>query len=89
MFQEEWLRRIKEAEDVLQDRPGGKVDFYYQQKTTRQFYIPRLLESDPASQWLNDPFVSRSGFVNKPILTPNSLRNVEVEVNLLHLRVRL
>jgi hypothetical protein len=87
LFQEEWLRRIDEAQDVSL-RKRTKFEFFYKEKGKWQFDKPRLLELDPASQWLKDAFVISNGFVNKPILTPNSLRNVEEEVEFIHLQVR-
>ena len=50
---------------------------------------PRLLEGDAGSSWINRSEVKRKYDFDYPaILTPNSLRNVEEEVDLVPLKRR-
>ncbi len=80
-FSEDWLRRIDEVKGKGDDR------YIYHQKIVFQRRTPRLLEQDPSSNWLNPEKRQQDyGYRLSPKLTPNSLRNVEEEIDLIELR---
>jgi hypothetical protein len=86
-FQEEWLRRIRDAEDVCRKK-GKKFAYQYQERTHFLSDVPRLLETNPSSDWLDPRWLADQDYGFMPILTPNSLRNVEEEVDLVELWVK-
>ena len=96
-FQEKWIRRAKYAQDnpVVPIPNSQSVRSRLRYKSWKHFYpgpiTPRLLEQDPASDWLDREKVRNMvpRFEYPAILTPSSLRNVEAEVELLrHWRKR-
>jgi len=89
-FQEEWIRRCNLSLDdpTVKDRDGNLQSklLYIQKGKHYHNNWPRLLEQDPASPWFDPAKRLDFNFLYPPILTPNSLRNVEEEIKLIYLR---
>ncbi len=81
-FQREWIRRRNDALDNPIVMNGKPTLLYIEKSKIYQRKYPRLLEQDPASPWFDS---RKFGKYHPPILTPNSLRNVEEEIALVEL----
>jgi len=83
-FQEKWIRRSRAVKD--RENPILKYKIY---SPKWEHNHPRLLEGNAGSSWLDRSEVKRKYDFDYPaILTPNSLRNVEEEVDLVSLKRR-
>ena len=83
-FQEEWIRRRNAALESPSVLIKGALQskLLYTEKIRWHYNWPRLLEQDPSSPWFDIERRQKFNFSLPPILTPNSLRDVEEEIAL-------